>query len=185
MAGNSPESPVVEGKSGGHTTQDGSRADKARGLVKRNVYWAAGLGLIPVPIVDVLALAGVQVKMLKELSDLYGVNFHEDKARTIVVSLFTGLGSVGIAKVVARSLFRLVPVVGQLVGAVGTAVVAGALTMAMGNLFVMHFESGGTLLDFDVDKMRDHFKHEFEKAQKTVSQMQSESKSTGAEPAAP
>lgn len=184
MAGISSQT-QAESKSGGSTANDVPRADKARALVKRNVYWAAGLGLIPVPVVDVLALTGVQVKLLKELSELYEVKFLEDKARTIVISLFTGLGSVGIAHIVARSLFRVVPIVGQLVGAVGASALGGALTLAVGNLFVMHFESGGTLLDFDVNKMRDHFKREFEKAQRTVSQMQADPKSASTEPAAP
>ena len=42
---------------------------------------------------------------------------------------------------------------------------AAAVTWAMGRIFIQHFETGGTLLDFDADKMREHFQAEFEAEQ--------------------
>jgi hypothetical protein len=41
---------------------------------------------------------------------------------------------------------------------------AAAVTWAMGRVFIQHFETGGTLLDFNAEKMRDYFKSEFEAA---------------------
>jgi uncharacterized protein (DUF697 family) len=149
------------------------------------VYWALGLGLIPAPLVDVLALTGVQVKMLKELSELYGVKFFDDKARAIVGSLIAGLGGVGVAGLLARSLFKLVPGLGALIGAVGSSVFGGALTLATGSLFAMHYEAGGTLLTFDPAKMRDHFRREFESSQHAVKHMQAEQRLSSRDPESP
>jgi uncharacterized protein (DUF697 family) len=157
------------------------RHERAQALVRRNVYWALGLGLLPFPLVDVVALTGVQVKMIAELSALYDVKFSEERARTAVVALTTGLGSVALAGALAGSLFKLVPVLGVLAGAVGVPVFAGALTHALGNLFVMHYESGGTLLSFDADRMRDHFRKEFEQSKIVVTRIRTEAR----EPAAP
>jgi hypothetical protein len=42
---------------------------------------------------------------------------------------------------------------------------ASASTYAVGRVFIQHFESGGTFLDFDPDKVRAHFEAEFKKAQ--------------------
>ncbi len=154
------------------------RSQQAQDLVRRNVYWALGAGLIPFPVADFLALTAVQVKMLKQLSDLYGVKFFEDKAKTIVGALITGTGSMALAGMAARSVVKLLPGVGQLIGFVGVPVLAGALTLAIGNLFVMHYESGGTLLDFDAQKMRAHFQKELANAKESVKQMQPEKKST-------
>ena len=39
-----------------------------------------------------------------------------------------------------------------------------AATQALGRVFAQHFETGGTLLDFDVETMRDYFRKEFEAA---------------------
>lgn len=145
-----------------------TKLDRARALVRRNVLWALGIGLLPFPIVDFVALTGFQVKMIKELSDLYGVPFHDKKARTLVWSLVTGLGSVVLTGAVAGSLVKSVPVLGQVLGVVGVSAVAGALTQAMGDLFIMHFEAGGTLLTFDVEAMRAHFRQEYMQARITV-----------------
>ena len=151
-----------------------SRTDQARHIVRRNVYWALGAGLVPVPVLDFVALTAVQVKLLKQLSDHYQVKFFDDKAKKIVGSLLASTGSLALAGMVGRSLFKLVPVVGQLFGVVGVPLFAGALTQAIGNLFVMHYETGGTLLDFNVEQMRAHFHREFERAKDSVKQMDQE-----------
>lgn len=151
--------------------KEASRADQARHIVRRNVYWALGAGLVPIPVFDFVALTAVQVKMLKQLSDHYRVEFFDDKAKKIVGSLLASTGSLALAGMVGRSLFKLVPVVGQLFGVVGVPLFAGALTQAIGNLFVMHYETGGTLLDFNVEQMRAHFQREFERAKDSVKQM--------------
>jgi uncharacterized protein (DUF697 family) len=63
------------------------------------------------------------------------------------------------------SLIKSVPVVGQLAGVLLMPGFAAAVTWAMGRIFVQHFETGGTLLDIDAAKMREHFKQEFDAAQ--------------------
>lgn len=164
--------PQASATSSSGSTGAPSRQEQSQGIIRRNAYWALGLGLLPIPLVDLLALTAVQIKMLKEISALYNVNFFEDKAKAIVGSLVASLGSLSLTATVASSLFKVVPFVGQLVGAVGVPILAGALTVAVGNLFVMHYESGGTLLNFDVEKMKAHFHKEFDKAKEAVKEMQ-------------
>lgn len=158
-----------------------TREEQARDIVRRNVYWAMGLGLVPVPLVDLVALTAVQVKMLKALSDLYGVPFSDHRARTAVWSLVTGSGSVAITTTLAHTLFKVVPGLGVAVGFLGVPLLGGALTQAIGNLFVMHYESGGTLLSFDAEAMRQHFREELRTARRSVRRIEVEPK----EPIAP
>ena len=40
-------------------------------IVRRNVAWAAGGGLIAVPFLDIAAVTSVQLKMIKELIDTH------------------------------------------------------------------------------------------------------------------
>ena len=40
---------------------------------------------------------------------------------------------------------------------------AGASTYAVGKVFVQHFESGGTFLNFDPEDVRDYYAEQFEK----------------------
>ena len=90
------------------------------------------------------------------------------------------MGSVGIAELVGGSLLKLIPAVGQVVGVIGVSVVSAAFTQALGNVFIMHFESGGTLLNFKPETMRDYFRAEFEKAKTTVSKLRSDAAQNGA-----
>lgn len=129
--------------------------------MRRHVYLAIGLGFMPLPMVDIIALTAVQVDMVEELSRYYGVPFAPDRTRAIVAGLIAGLGSVAVAATLARSFFKLVPVLGLFVGAVGIPALGGALTQALGNVFVAHYESGGTMLTFDVEQMRGRFRDEF------------------------
>lgn len=154
-----------------------SRVEKAHRIVKRNVYWAAGAGLLPIPAADFVAVTAVQVKMLKELSSLYALRFFDDKAKKLIGALVAGTGSLAVTGMLARSFIKAVPIIGQTIGLVGVPLLSGALTQAIGNVFVMHFESGGTLLNFDVEKMRAHFQKELVSAKEAAKHTQADKKS--------
>ncbi|WP_437658793.1 YcjF family protein [Sorangium sp. So ce1182] len=158
----------------------GARTGRAEAIIQRNVMWSLGAGVLPVPFFDVLAISGVQAKMLKELSDLYGVPFTSSIAKKIVYSLLSGLGSVGVGSAIGASLAKMLPGLGTTLGVVSVPIFAGAFTHALGRIFLMHFESGGTFLDFDPHAMRAYFRQEFEKAKVVVDRMRKEEgKGTG------
>jgi uncharacterized protein (DUF697 family) len=160
-----------------------SRVGRAESIIQRNVIWALGAGIVPIPIADVVAVTAVQIKMLKELSDLYEVKFTKSIAKKIIGSLLSGVGSVGLGSVIGASLAKLVPAVGTTLGVVAVPIFAGAFTHATGRIFLMHFESGGTFLDFDPHAMRSHFKQEFEKAKEKVARIHAEEKASAAKTA--
>lgn len=157
-----------------------SRLVEAKSIVKGNVLWATGLSIVPVPLFDLVGIMGVQIKMLKQLSDLYEIPFMEHKVKNILGSLLTGIGAVGVGGVVTFSLLKLVPFMGQVAGAIAIPITAGAFTLAVGRIFTTHFEAGGTFLDFNATAMRKHFREEFEKAKLEVAEMKAaaEAKST-------
>ena len=164
----------------------GARTDQADAIVRRNVLWALGAGVIPVPFVEVAAVTAVQVKMLKQLSDLYGLSFSESIDKKPIAWLLVGLGGVGlgvaVGAVVGGSLAMLLPALGTTVGVLSVPVFAGAFTHATGRVFTMPFESGGTLLDFNPRAMRAYCKKELKKAKEMVSQSQNDPKA-GTKPA--
>lgn len=151
-----------------------SRVGRADAIVRRNVLWALGAGVVPFPIFDTVAIAGVQLKMLSELSDLYKVSFSDSLAKKLIASLLSSLGGVTLGAAVGASLVKMVPGVGSAFGIVSVPLIGGAATHATGKIFVMHFEAGGTLLDFDPHRMRSHYKQEFEKAKQAVADMKNE-----------
>jgi uncharacterized protein (DUF697 family) len=104
--------------------------------------------------------------MLKSLSDHYGVEFTDELGKKLIASLIGGIVPSASAEA-ARSLVRFIPVVGTVLGVVTLPVLSGATTYGIGEVFVQHFESGGTLLDFDPLGMKSYFAEKYE-AGKTV-----------------
>lgn len=151
-----------------------SRTERGQAVIRRNVIWALGAGVLPFPLVDAVAVLAVQLKMLKQLSNVYDVEFKEGVAKKLAASLLTSVGSVSLGIAVAGSLAKLVPVVGTTLGFVSVPVFAATFTHATGKVFQMHFETGGTLLDFDPKSVRAHFKQEFDRSKVEITRIQQE-----------
>lgn len=140
--------------------------------VKNYMWWSMGAGLIPIPVLDLAAIAGVQLKMLSEVSKVYDVPFEENRGKALISTLVgfvlersVAFGSVG-------SLLKAIPGVGVLAGAPTMALSCGAYTWALGKVFIKHFETGGTLLNFDPEQVKEYFKQQFEEGRKMATGME-------------
>ncbi|ETR71321.1 MAG: hypothetical protein OMM_08199 [Candidatus Magnetoglobus multicellularis str. Araruama] len=60
------------------------------------------------------------------------------------------------------SLLKVIPVIGATTGAIALPVTAGAMTYAVGKVFSQHFATGGTLLNFDPEKVKDYYREMFQ-----------------------
>jgi len=136
------------------------RAKRVDVLSRNHILTAMGVGLVPLPVVDLVGVLAVQLDLIKKLSTEYGVPFRQDRAKAIVTSLLGGLLPVAAGGVVI-SLLKFIPLVGQTTGAVTMPVLFGASTYAVGKVFVQHYEDGGTILDFDAGKMKKTFTEQF------------------------
>ncbi len=135
-------------------------AKEVENLLLRHVMMAAGAGLLPVPFLDIAAVTGINLKMLRDLSALYGVPFGAELARSAVASLITSVGGELLVMGPVSSLLKAIPGVGAVVGGLASPGVMGGLTYATGRVFQRHFESGGTFLDFDPSRFTSVFKRE-------------------------
>lgn len=139
-----------------------ARLEMATKLVERFALWGGVGGLIPVPIVDVAAVAGIQLQMLRRLSQIYNVPFSENSGKALIAAL-AGTMIPATSGIGAASMLKSVPVLGTIAsGFVMPALAAGA-TFAIGKAFIQHFESGGTLLDFNPPDYREFIKAQKEK----------------------
>ncbi len=149
------------------SNQKSSRESHADTIIRNHVVWSMGAGLIPVLIADIFAVSALQLDMIRQLSRVYDIDFQETQGKAIV----TALTSTTLARIGAGSVIKLIPGVGSLVGGATVSVFAGASTYALGEVFKKHFESGGTILDFDPDRLRKHYKEKFEKGKKMAREM--------------
>lgn len=133
-------------------------------IIASAATWSAAAGIIPVPVLDLLALATVQGKMVIDLSALYGEQPSNEVARGLVSVLLGTIAPAGATGMLMGSGIKTMPVFGTILGAVSMAGFSGAATYAIGKIFVRHFEQGGTLANFSADAVAEDLKAEFSKA---------------------
>jgi uncharacterized protein (DUF697 family) len=138
------------------------RDQAASRLVDRFSVWSGVAGLVPLPVVDVLAVGGLQLQMLRRLSQIYRVEFSENRGKALIAAL-AGCMIPATSGMGAASALKAIPVVNILAAGFVMPVLSAGATYAIGKAFVQHFESGGTLLDFNPPDYR-----EFVKAQKEM-----------------
>jgi uncharacterized protein (DUF697 family) len=143
------------------------RLARNEALLRKHAIGAVAIGLIPMPGVDFVALTALQLNLLRKLSAEYGVPFTEDIGKKAVGSLVASYTPVALAMPVA-SLLKAVPILGQALGGLAMSAVSGASTYAVGKVFIQHFESGGTFLNFDPVAVREYYRTQFQKGQEIV-----------------
>jgi uncharacterized protein (DUF697 family) len=152
---------------------DPERSQRLEKIARNHVLTASGIGLVPIPIADVVALLAVQMDLIRDLAKEYEIPFRKDIGKSVVMSLLGSLGPVGVG-ITMGSLIKCIPLIGSTTGAVTLPAIAGATTYAIYKVFVQHFESGGTFLDMDPAKVKSYFAEEFSKSKKVVKDMKAE-----------
>lgn len=132
------------------------KTEEAQSIVQTSMYCALAAGIVPIPVFDFVAVTGIQLEMLRRLSNLYGVEFMQNKGKNILGALTGGGFSSSLSPVLASTI-KVIPVVGSALGAVSMPVISGAATYAIGKVFIQHFESGGTFLTFDPKAVKDFY----------------------------
>jgi uncharacterized protein (DUF697 family) len=156
METGSGESKAVDGTQTGPQSAE-SREALAEKLVNRSSMWSGAAGLIPIPLADIAVVGGVQVQMLRKLSEIYGVPFSENLGKSVIASLAGSLipasSGLGIA-----SAMKAVPVFGTTAALLSMPALSAGATYLIGKIFIQHFKSGGTLLDFNAPDYREFIK---------------------------
>lgn len=142
------------------------RDEAASKLVDRFSLWSGAAGLIPVPLVDIVAVGGVQLEMLRRLSEIYSVPFSENRGKSLIASLAGSVIPASTATttmVGVSSALKAVPGVGTVISAFTMPAFSACATYVIGKVFIQHFASGGTLLDFNPPDYREFIKAQKEK----------------------
>ncbi len=143
------------------------RGEHAESIIRSHIIFSMGAGVIPIPVADVLAVSASQLDMIRQLCKVYDVDFHETQGKAIVSALTVST----LARLGAGSVAKLIPIVGQIAGSVANAILSGASTYALGQVFKAHFETGGTILDFDSDRLKKMYREQFEKGKKVAEEL--------------
>jgi uncharacterized protein (DUF697 family) len=129
-----------------HSADRAKRLAEATNISRRYVLLTSMLALIPFPLIDLAALLSLQVKLVHDLAKLYNIPFQTRLVQPILSSLLSGCAVTG-GGVLLITIGKAIPVLGTLVGGGLTGGLAGT-TLATSEIFIRHFEAGGTLNDF-------------------------------------
>lgn len=151
------------------------KMDKAACIVYRKMWYTAGVGLVPVPLVDVAGFLALQMYMTKQLADVFEVPYRQNWGKSLVYSLLASVLPVGVALPLAYGL-KQIPVIGATTSAVSLSFMGAAFTYALGKVFTSHFASGGTMLSFNADDLKEQFAARYKEGQEVVAGMAAEAK---------
>jgi len=134
--------------------------------VGKYAAWTAAAGVLPLPLLDTVAVGGLQLQMLRRLAEIYNTPFSENLGKSILASLVGAILPASVAStatVGVLSLLKGFPVVGATLAATTLPALSAGSTYAIGRVFIQHFASGGTLLDFNPHDYREFMKAQAEK----------------------
>ena len=123
-------------------------------IINRHIVWAMASGAIPIHFIDALGVMFIQNDMLKQLCKVYNIEYNENIGKSIVSSIIATSTIKGIS-------FAFKPIkAGE---RIMMSVLSGAITYAMGRMFLGNFEKGVSLFDLDIKKGEELFNKNFEK----------------------
>ncbi len=147
------------------TTPSSDQSERASKIVRTHMLISVASGVLPMPIVDIAILTGIQLRMVRQLAELYEVEFPEQRTKSIIGSL-VGVSTVATA---GNVLGMLIPGAKALLG-LGKLATGPATSYALGQVFIKHFESGGTVWTFDESRGKQDYEEELEKGKVVVEQ---------------
>ncbi|WP_188850712.1 YcjF family protein [Aureimonas glaciei] len=99
-------------------------------IIERHANMAVLAGLVPVPLVDMAAIAAVVDRMLRKLARVYGRRLQRDRSARLATSMLAGVAAPGIARWTATNLLGLIPgtqLIGMALGSLSATVVVRSI----------------------------------------------------------
>jgi uncharacterized protein (DUF697 family)/predicted GTPase len=98
---------------------------------------AGSAGALPLPLIDLVLLSGIQSRMVYHLAQLYGQPL--SGKRFLELASTMGLGM--LLRQGSRTLVKFIPYVGPILGSVASGALAGASTFALGKAFCYYYQA--------------------------------------------
>ena len=154
-------------KGGTMSIEDEEKSARAAKVVRNYMFGSAAAGILPIPpLLDAGLLWGVQLRMLHQLAKIYEVEFSQQRA----LAILGALSGLGLTVSVGTLLWMLVPVPGKILFNLAGLTLPPASTYALGQVFIQHFESGGTFLTFDEKRAKKVYEENLARGQQEAIQ---------------
>jgi uncharacterized protein (DUF697 family) len=129
--------------------------EDADSLIKRYALYGTATGLIPTFGLDVAALTAVQVKMIKDLADIYGYDVNDQMVRMTITTGITSLSGRLVTSLLT-SLTKAISPLKFLIGGATQAALSGFMTAEIGKIYQARLSSGQNPADITVSEIVNH-----------------------------
>ena len=147
---------------------DEGKLERVGDIISSSMKWAAAAGAVPVPLLDTIALAAVQTKMLMDLSEVYDQKFGKEAAQAIVSVMLGALIPTAATGMFLGSAIKAAPIIGTVAGMASMAALGAGATYAVGKVFARHLIGGGKVSEFNAEAIKSDLKAEFNNAKSKV-----------------
>jgi uncharacterized protein (DUF697 family) len=140
---------------------EASHDQLAAQVVSQYAAWTAVAGIIPVPIADVASIGVLQLQMLRRVAQIYSVPFSDHLGKSVLASVVGAVVPAMAAPAATSGILSMLkgfPSIGTALSSLTLPALSAGSTYAIGKVFIQHFASGGTLLDFSPEKYREHLR---------------------------
>ncbi len=135
---------------------------QAQKIIDNHVLWAMVAGTLPIPAIDTIATGLIQLDMLKQLCKLYKCSYSNNVGKAIVSAIIGAAMGKGISAIFDEQ---------KVIERITYSMLSGAITYALGRVFLSNFEEGIGLIDIDIKKGEELFSQEFDAALDYVKSM--------------
>ena len=118
-----------------------SKSEAAKKIVNVTTTEAFGIGFTPIPTADAALLVPLQIKMIAQISSVYGIDVDSSMLVPILSATVGAGGATVLGKTVVTNLLKLIPGAGTLAGGLISGATAGTLTNALGMAYIKLMEA--------------------------------------------
>jgi uncharacterized protein (DUF697 family) len=129
-------------------------------IIKNRALLAAGMGLVPVTVLNLVSVAAIQISMVQSITRLYNIEVKKSWIKNVIAAAGGGLGAVTLSGAAAKSLVAA-PLIGTSLAVLSAPAMNGLATYAVGYMFIRYFESPEGLLKANAAALREWLQEGF------------------------
>ena len=131
------------------------KEQQADAIIRRYALYGTAAGIIPSFGLDVAALTAIQVKMIRDLAELYEYDVNDQMIRMTITTGVTALGG-RLLTGIATSITRAFSPLKFLIGGATQAALSGFTTAEIGKIYQARLSSGQNPADITVSDIVNH-----------------------------
>lgn len=142
--------PDAEGAEGNLLAHNAAKP-QPKNIWEKYLAWSVLGGLIPVPFVDLGAIALSNYFMVKEIADYYHQDFDSTKTKAIITAVIAGVLPQSLAAGIPGAMVRMIPVIGPVVNFLIEPGFAALVTYIVAKLAIQGYATSGDLASVNRD----------------------------------